>query len=98
MTTDGSLDRRTTDEWEAELGLAVRRTRRRAGLTQAELARAANVSLTSVKNLERGAGSSLRTVVQVARALGRTDWLAAFEPPEPTVSPMELLRARGAVS
>lgn len=93
MTAVAALDRRTTEEWEVELGLAVRRVRKQAGLTQQQLARAANVSLSSVQNLERGGGSSLRTLVRVARALGRESWLGGFAPPEPTISPLAVLKA-----
>jgi transcriptional regulator with XRE-family HTH domain len=83
-----------TSEWERRLGGDVRRLRQRRRLTQAELANRANVSLSAVKYLEAGNGSSLATVVRVARALDRSDWLASFLPPEPPVSPMAVLRER----
>jgi transcriptional regulator with XRE-family HTH domain len=82
----------STDEWEQRFGRDVRRLRTQLRLTQIELARRANVSTSSVQSLERGAGSSLATVIRVARALGRSDWLNSFAPPEPTVSPVRLLR------
>ncbi|HEY5266139.1 MAG TPA: helix-turn-helix transcriptional regulator [Acidimicrobiales bacterium] len=84
----------TTENWERRFGAEVRRLRRRLELTQAELAERANVSSSSIKYLEAGKGSSLATVVRVAKALGRVDWLEAFTPPEPAVSPMALLRTR----
>jgi transcriptional regulator with XRE-family HTH domain len=83
-----------TSEWERRLGEDVRRLRRRRRLTQIELADRANVSLSAVKYLEAGKGSSLATVVRVARALDRTDWLESFIPPEPSVSPIAVLRER----
>jgi hypothetical protein len=52
------------------------------------------VSVTALSSLERGKGSSLKTLVAVVRALGRDDWLQSLAPPV-TVSPMQLLRARG---
>ena len=85
---------RSSSEWESELGSQVRRLRLRQNRTQSELAIAANISLSALKTLELGRGSSIRTLIQVARALDRSDWLASFEPPEPTVSPMQLLRAQ----
>lgn len=85
---------RATDEWERQLGAEVRRLRLRQRRTQDDLARAANVSLSALKNLESGRGSQVRTLILVARALGREDWLESFAPPEPTVSPMQLLRER----
>jgi transcriptional regulator with XRE-family HTH domain len=84
----------TTENWERRLGGEVRRLRQRRELTQAELAERANVSLSSIKYLEAGKGSSLATVVRVAKALEREDWLASFMPPESTISPMALLRER----
>jgi len=84
----------TTENWERRFGEEVRRLRHRQNLTQAELAEQANVSLSSIKYLETGKGSSLATLVRIAKALGRVDWLEAFTPPEPSISPMALLRAR----
>ena len=86
----------TVEEWEESFGRAVRRLRLARRLTQVELAERANVSLSALKNLERGAGSSLASVVRVARALGRSEWLASFAPAEPAVSPMAMLRERSA--
>jgi transcriptional regulator with XRE-family HTH domain len=65
----------TTENWERRFGIEVRRLRQRHELTQAELAEQANVSTSSIKYLEAGKGSSLATVVRVAKALGRVDWL-----------------------
>jgi transcriptional regulator with XRE-family HTH domain len=84
----------TTEEWEQLLGGAIRQLRKRRRLTQAELAAQANVSLSSIRSLEHGRGSTLTTLVRVTRALGRTEWLSTFTPEEPTVSPVKLLRER----
>jgi transcriptional regulator with XRE-family HTH domain len=84
----------TTEEWELRLGRDVRRLRKRLHLTQAELASRANISKSSVESLERGSGSSLSTLIRVARALDRTEWLNSFAPEEPKVSPIKLLRER----
>jgi len=84
----------TTEEWEKRLGADARRLRIQLRLTQAELANHANISLSSVQNLERGGGSSLSTLIRVVRALGRTDWLGSLAPEEPKVSPIQLLRER----
>lgn len=83
----------TAEDYEHLLGEQFRRARLLVDLDQATLARTANVSLTALKSLEAGRGSSLRTVVRVARALDRTDWLLGLEP-EPEISPIALLRAR----
>jgi transcriptional regulator with XRE-family HTH domain len=89
-----STDTTTIEEWEQRLGRQVRVARVAARLDQATLARLANVSVTALANLERGKGSSLKTLVATVRALGRTDWLESLAPPI-TVSPMQLLRAKG---
>jgi transcriptional regulator with XRE-family HTH domain len=82
----------TTAEWEKRLGVEVRRLRVTRGLTQVDLAQRANVSISTIRYLEAGRGSSLATLVRVAKVLDRTAWLASFAPAEPSVSPMELLR------
>jgi transcriptional regulator with XRE-family HTH domain len=84
----------TIEEWEQQLGRQVRAARVAARLDQATLAERANLSVTALSNLERGKGSSLKTLVAAVRALGREDWLQSLAPPV-TVSPMQLLRAKG---
>lgn len=80
----------STDEWEHYLGEQFRAMRIRAGFEQAVLAGRADVSIGAIKNLESGKGSSLKTLIKVARSLGRTDWLASLAPPV-SISPMQLL-------
>jgi transcriptional regulator with XRE-family HTH domain len=82
----------TSAELEQQLGKQFQRLRLAQNIGQASLATAANISLTALKALESGQGSSLRTVVKVARALGKSDWLLEFYP-EVEVSPMAVLRA-----
>jgi len=82
---------RTIDQWEAVLGDQVRQVRITQNLDQAQLANLADVSVGAVSNLERGKGSSLRTLIGVLRALGRTDWLESLAPVV-GVSPMQMLR------
>lgn len=84
---------RTSGEWEAEVGRQVRELRIALERTQEDLARDADVAVSTLRNLERGEGSSLRTVVQVVRALDREGWLGELSPPV-SVRPMELLRER----
>jgi transcriptional regulator with XRE-family HTH domain len=84
---------RRTDDLEADLGRQVRDLRQRADLTQQELARRANVGVSTIRRLEAGRGGTLDSFVNVLRALDREDWLATLAP-APTVSPMEALRAR----
>jgi transcriptional regulator with XRE-family HTH domain len=83
-----------TAQWEARLGDQIRRLRLDQGSDQQTLARLADVGLSSVKNLENGRGSTLRTLVRILRALDAVDWLDTLDP-EPTVSPLDLLRGQG---
>lgn len=80
-------------EWEAEVGRQIRAARVASGLDQATLASLANISLATLSNLERGKGSTLKTLVAVVRGLGRTDWLENLAP-DITISPMQMLRAK----
>ena len=84
---------RTIEEWETVVGEQVRAMRIASDLDQTRLAGLADISVGALSNLERGKGSSLKTVVAVVRALGRTDWLEALAPPV-TVSPIQMLRAK----
>lgn len=82
----------TTDEWEASVGEQFRTLRLARNLDQTQLAELAGISLGSVKGLEQGRGSTLKTIVRVARALDREDWLRSIAP-RATVSPIDVLRS-----
>ena len=86
-------DNMTLEEWEQSVGEQIRAARIACNLDQARLAELANVSIGAVSNLERGKGSSLKTLIAVVRALKRTDWLDALAPPI-VVSPLQVLRAQ----
>jgi transcriptional regulator with XRE-family HTH domain len=82
---------RTIDEWEVEIGAQVRSVRMLAGVSQADLAKRANVAIGALAGLEGGRGSTLKTLVAVVRALDRTEWLEQLSPPI-AISPMQMLR------
>jgi transcriptional regulator with XRE-family HTH domain len=81
---------RTVEEWERFIGEHVRAVRLDANLSQDSLARLADVSETSIRNLELGYGSSLVTLIRVMRSLGRTDWFEALAPVV-AISPLDAL-------
>lgn len=55
----------------SELGDAIRRARKGLGMTQGDLALAANASVMAISRLERGAGATrIETVMRVAAVLG----------------------------
>ncbi|MDR3363637.1 MAG: helix-turn-helix domain-containing protein [Clostridiales Family XIII bacterium] len=80
------------DEYEIELGKAIRQARIRAGFALEDVAARANLSPTSVRALELGRGSTVATLVKVLRVLGETrlitDWAAAGR----VFSPITVLR------
>ena len=82
----------STEEWEERLGSQFRSMRIAAGLDQAALAELADVSVGAIRNLERGNGSTLKTLVRATRALKREDWLLSLSPVI-TVSPLDLVRS-----
>jgi transcriptional regulator with XRE-family HTH domain len=82
----------SSDEWEQSIGEQLRRARLAAGLDQTQLAQLAGVSVGALRNLERGNGSTVKTLVRVARALGREDWLGGIAPAV-SVSPIDVFRS-----
>ncbi|WP_296598012.1 helix-turn-helix transcriptional regulator [Phenylobacterium sp.] len=58
-------------EWEAIVGANIRRLRKEKGLTQEQLARAAEIAPRYVAGVERAEENpSLRFLVKIAKALG----------------------------
>ncbi len=82
---------RTPEEIEAAVGETLRALRLARNLDQAALSARAGVSVSALKSLEGGRGSTLRSLVKVARALNREDWFSTIAP-EATVSPLAMLR------
>ena len=82
-----------SDEWEVELGRQIRALRLRQNLDQQQLADQAGIALNAVKNLERGKGATLRSLIQVLRVLNRVDWLRALAPAV-SISPVQMLKTK----
>jgi transcriptional regulator with XRE-family HTH domain len=82
----------TSDELESLLGANLRALRIRQNVTQRDLALRANVSLGAVQHAESGRGATVRTLVRMLKALGRTDWIDALSP-QVSVSPLEVLKS-----
>ncbi len=85
-TAFGSLE-----ELQQKLGNGLRAMRLGKNVTQAELAAKAGVAPRSLTNLENGLGSSVDTLVRVLKALDAADAIERLAP-QPTVSPMAMLR------
>jgi transcriptional regulator with XRE-family HTH domain len=82
---------RTVQEWEVELGESLRKLRLHRNLDQATLAARAGISVRSLRNLESGNGSSLHSLIEVVRTLGRESWLELIAP-VPTINPLMMSR------
>lgn len=82
---------KSTSDYEFLIGEQIRQVRFRNGLDQIQLAKAANISLGAVKNIESGKGSSLKTLVKILRTLNEEKWLETLSP-ENSISPIRVLR------
>lgn len=84
---------RSPEDIELELGERLKRLRLVKNLDQKTLAERAGVSVRALRNLEGGQGSTLHTLVRIARALGRESW---FDTVAPVASVSPLTMTRGA--
>ena len=87
------ITRMTTHEQAAELGRHLRELRLRRNIDQRKLAKQAAVALNVIKNLEKGRGATVTSLIKVLRALGREEWLGTLAPPV-SISPLQMLKGR----
>ena len=78
---------------EMEIGLYIKKARQQQSKTQQEIAKAANISRSTLSLLERGESGSLKTLIQVLRVLDKLQLLQVFKFEEP-VSPLALAKAQ----
>lgn len=81
----------TPGELEAILGEQLKAERLRKNLTMEVIAERAAVSVGTVRSLEAGKGSRVESLIRVARALGRVDWLTSLQPPV-KISPLQIAK------
>lgn len=77
-----------------KLGGRIKEARIRKGLTQAELAVTAGVSLLTVANIEKGKSVTMTMFLSVLRALGMLENLE-YLIPEAKISPLLLKKVQG---
>lgn len=77
----------TIAEMEVGLGEKIKLLRLNKNLDQKTLAARAGVSVRALRNLESGAGTTVKTLLSIVRALGRESWLDTVAP-VPTVNPL----------
>ena len=80
-------------ELEQELGQHLLNLRLRQNINQRELAARAGIALNAVKNLEKGKGATVSSLLNVLRTLGRVEWLSSLAPAV-SISPMQMLKAK----
>ncbi len=80
-----------SDNHQRDLGDQIRRGRIALNLTQEDLANHANISISAVRSLEVGRGSSLRSFIRVIGALDRQEWLGELWP-DTALSPAAVMR------
>lgn len=78
---------------EKEIGLYIKKVRQQQNKTQEEVAKAANISRSTLSLLERGESGNLKTLIQVLRVLGKLDVLDSFKYKE-VLSPLALAKAQ----
>ncbi len=78
----------------SELGARLERIRLERNLTQRELAVRAGVAYKAIQRIEAGESVKLTSFIRVLRGLGLLDALDRLVP-EPTPSPIELLKLHG---
>lgn len=81
----------TPQEMELGLGESLKALRLSRNLDQKTLAERAGVSVRSLRSLESGQGSTIKTLVCTLRALGRQEWLNTIAPVA-TINPLALTR------
>lgn len=81
----------TIEEFEIDIGEQIKSLRLKQNIDRATLALRAGCSVSALKSLENGSGSTLRTLIAVVRALGREDWLRNVAPMA-TISPLNMLK------
>ena len=86
------MNANTVEEFEASVGEQIKSLRLKQNIDRATLALRAGCSVSALKNLEYGTGSTLRTLIVVVRALGRDDWLRNVAPMA-TISPLNMPKA-----
>jgi transcriptional regulator with XRE-family HTH domain len=84
----------SSNELEQELGQSIKQLRLLNNISREDLCAHAGVSLTALRNLENARGSSVRTLILIARVLGKTDWLLSIKP-QITINPLHMVKGPG---
>ena len=80
----------------ADLGAQLKQMRLNRNLTQKQLGELSGLSRSAISDLENGAGGTMRSFVQLLRALGKLEILDHFKTEAP-VSPIQIAKMRGKI-
>lgn len=86
------MNANTVTELEILMGERMRALRLSHNLDQKTVASRAGISVGALQNLERGSGSSTKSLIAVVRSLGRAAWLDTIAPVA-TIDPLNLPKA-----
>ena len=75
---------------EIDIGEKIRRARLDRNKTQAELATRAGITMRALGRLETGAGSTMKTLIAVTKALQLEDWFDLLAPVS-SVNPFDVI-------
>ena len=80
-------------ELELNLGESLKELRLQKNLDRQTLCDRAGVSMNALRQLETGAGATVKTLVRVLRALDRQDWLMSIAP-KVSINPLHRVRGQ----
>ncbi len=80
----------------SNLGAQLKQMRLNRNLTQKQLSKRSGLSRSAISDLENGAGGTMRSLVQVLRALDKLDILSHFKTEAP-ISPIQVAKMRGKI-
>jgi transcriptional regulator with XRE-family HTH domain len=81
----------TPEELEVALGENVKALRLQKNIDRRALCARAGVSENALRNLEGGRGTTLKTMIRVAKALDRESWIAQLAP-KTSINPLHLVK------
>jgi transcriptional regulator with XRE-family HTH domain len=81
------------NDLEIKLGASVKAQRLLKNLTREALCAKAGVSMNGLRHLEGGQGTSVNTLVKIAEALGKSDWVLGFSPTV-SINPLNMVRGK----
>lgn len=83
----------TPQELEIQLGEHLKSLRLQKNIDRQTLCCQAGISVSALRHLESGSGSTLKTLVRVLKVLGRESWLGTIAPLV-SINPLHMIREK----